>query len=48
MSIPLQKLPIPYIDVSKITPINEEDKKCGPHISFENGSCIPLNLLVKI
>ena len=48
MSIPLQKLPIPYIDISKVTPINEEDKKCGPHISFENGSCIPLNLLIKM
>ena len=43
-----QKLPIPYINVEKVTPKNEGDKKCGPTMTFENGSCIPLNLLVKM
>ena len=43
-----QKLPIPYINVEKVTPKNDSDKKCGPTVSFENGSCIPLNLLVKM
>jgi len=48
MSIETQKLPIPYIDVEKVTPKNDGDKKCGPTMTFENGSCIPLNLLVKM
>ena len=43
-----QKLPIPYINVEKVTPKNDSDKKCGPTMTFENGSCIPLNLLVKM
>lgn len=42
------KLPIPYIKVEKVTPKDDSNKKCGPTISFENGSCIPLNLLVKM
>jgi hypothetical protein len=42
------KLPIPYIKEEKVIPKNDSDKKCGPTISFENGSCIPLNLLVKM
>ena len=48
MSIETKKLPIPYITIDKVTPKNENDKKCGPTLSFENGSCIPLNLLVKM
>ena len=48
MSIETQKLPIPYINVEKVTPKNDSDKKCGPTMTFENGSCIPLNLLVKM
>ena len=48
MSIETQKLPIPYIDVEKVTPKNDGDKKCGPTMTFENGSCIPLNLLIKM
>jgi len=42
------KLPIPFIKEDRVTPKNDSDKKCGPTISFENGSCIPLNLLVKM
>ena len=48
MLIESTKLPIPYIKVEKVTPKKDSDKKCGPTISFENGSCIPLNLLVKM
>jgi hypothetical protein len=48
MSIESKKLPIPYITIDKVTPKNENDKKCGPTLSFENGSCIPLNLLVNM
>jgi hypothetical protein len=48
MRIETPNLPIPYINVEKVTPKNNSDKKCGPTISFENGSCIPLNLLVKM
>jgi hypothetical protein len=48
MSIVTQKLPIPYIKVEKVTPKNDSEMKCGPSLSFENGSCIPLNLLVKM
>jgi hypothetical protein len=48
MSIEIAKLPIPYIKEEKVIPKNESDKKCGPTISFENGSCIPLKLLVKM
>jgi len=48
MSIETPKLPIPYINEDKVIPKKEGDKKCGPTISFENGSCIPLNLLIKM
>ena len=26
--------------------IKKQDKKCAPHVSFENGSCIRLSILV--
>jgi hypothetical protein len=48
MSNKTLKLPIPYINEENVFPKNESDKKCGPSISFENGSCIPLNLLIKM
>ena len=48
MPIETKKLPIPYINIDKVTPKNESDKKCGPTLSFDNGSCIPLDLLVKM
>jgi len=48
MPIETPKLPIPYINEEKVTPKKDSEKKCGPTISFENGSCIPLNLLVKM
>lgn len=48
MSIETQKLPIPYIKEERVIPKNESDKKCGPTILFENGSCISLKLLIKM
>lgn len=33
---------------SEINPSDETDKKCAPGKIFENGSCIPLNLLVEM
>ena len=35
-------------DISSIKPDNPEDYKCAPTKTFENGSCIPLNLLVEM
>jgi hypothetical protein len=44
----IKKIPLPIIRVEQVTPDDEKEKKCGPHLSFENGSCIPLNLLIKM
>ncbi len=44
----LKKLPLPMIKLEDVMPKNENDMKCGPHLSFENGSCIPLNILIKM
>jgi hypothetical protein len=43
-----KKLPIPFIKEDRVTPKNDCDKKCAPSLSFENGSCIPLELLIKM
>lgn len=40
--------PIPYIDDKYVKPIDETATKCAPHLEFENGSCIPLKLLVEM
>jgi hypothetical protein len=48
MIVETQNLPILNIKEERVIPKNNSDKKCGPTISFENGSCIPLNLLVKM
>lgn len=48
MIVETQNLPIPNIKEERVIPKNNSDKKCGPTISFENGSCIPLSLLVKM
>ena len=29
-------------------PKNKEDIKCAPHLTFDNASCIPLNILIKL
>jgi hypothetical protein len=44
----IKKIPLPLIKVEQVIPEDEKDRKCGPHLSFENGSCIPLNLLIKM
>lgn len=40
--------PIPYIDVEDVKPKDESATKCAPHLEFENGSCIPLELLIEM
>lgn len=44
----LKKRPIPYIDVQDVMPRDKRATKCAPHLEFENGSCIPLELLIKM
>lgn len=33
---------------SEVNPNNNLDKKCAPGINFENGSCIPLDILIEM
>jgi len=40
--------PIPYIDVEDVKPKDITATKCAPHLEFENGSCIPLELLIEM
>ena len=40
--------PIPYIDIEDIKPNDISATKCAPHLEFENGSCIPLELLTEM
>ena len=40
--------PIPYIDVEDVKPKDISATKCAPHLEFENGSCIPLELLIEM
>lgn len=42
------KKPIPYIDVEEVMPDDKSATKCAPHLEFSNGSCIPLELLIKM
>jgi hypothetical protein len=39
---------IPYIDVEDVKPKDISATKCAPHLEFENGSCIPLELLIEM
>ena len=43
-----EKKPIPYIDVENVIPNDKSATKCAPHLEFSNGSCIPLELLIKM
>lgn len=36
------------INIDDVMPNNPNLTKCAPHLEFENGSCIPLELLVKM
>ncbi len=40
--------PIPYIDEEDVKPKDITATKCAPHLEFENGSCIPLELLIEM
>jgi hypothetical protein len=42
------KKPIPYIDIEDVMPEDKSATKCAPHLEFSNGSCIPLELLIKM
>ena len=39
---------ISSVKSSDIKPLNEKDLRCAPTKNFENGSCIPLNILVEM
>lgn len=39
---------IPYIRVEDVEPKDKSATKCAPHLEFENGSCIPLDLLIEM
>ena len=39
---------IPDVKSSEIKPSNDKDVRCAPSKKFENGSCIPLRLLVEM
>lgn len=44
----IKKHIIPYIDIEKVSPIDKTLTKCAPHLEFDNGSCIPLELLIEM
>ena len=39
---------ITSIDTEQIKPTDRQDYKCAPHLKFETGSCISLDLLIKM
>ena len=43
-----KKLPLPIIKLEQVMPKDKDDCKCAPHLSFENGSCMTLNTLIKL
>jgi len=43
-----KKLPLPIIKLEQVMPKNEDECKCAPHLTFDNGSCIPINILIKL
>jgi hypothetical protein len=38
----------PKVDINDVIPDNKNLTKCAPHLEFENGSCIPLDLLIEM
>jgi len=49
----ISKKPIPYINIKNINikdiiPKDQSATKCAPHLEFNNGSCIPLELLINM
>jgi len=43
-----KKLPLPIIKLDQVMPKDKDDCKCAPHLSFDNGSCMPLKILIKL
>jgi hypothetical protein len=43
-----KKLPLPIIDVNHVMPKNSDDCKCAPNVSFDNGSCMTLEILIDL
>ena len=39
---------LPMITVEQVMPTNEDDKKCAPNITFDNGSCMTIKQLINI
>ena len=44
----IKKPPLPRISLDKIMPTHNADLKRAPTLSFDNGSCIPLNILIEM
>ncbi len=42
------KKQLPLINIKDVMPIEKSATKCAPQLEFENGSCIPLELLIKM
>jgi hypothetical protein len=43
-----KKLPLPIIKLEEVMPKDKDDCKCAPHLTFDNGSCMSLNILIKL
>jgi hypothetical protein len=43
-----KKLPLPIIRLEQVMPKDKDDCKCAPHLTFDNGSCIPPDILIKL
>jgi hypothetical protein len=44
----LKKKNIKFIDIKTVMPKDVKAQKCAPTLEFKNGSCIPLELLIKM
>jgi hypothetical protein len=42
------KPPLPLISLEQVMPKDKDDCKCAPEVNFENGSCISLEILIKL
>lgn len=42
------KPPLPKINLKDVIPDSHSEKRCSPHLDFDNGSCIPLNILIEM
>jgi hypothetical protein len=46
--MPNAKLPMPIITIDQVMPKSTDSCKCAPHLSFENGSCLQVETLIKL